>query len=158
MRIAIDAYLKTAQEYNQKDQGEKGIYASGETANSTGIEAKENSGQLYGADYFTQQKQGRAPGKFPPIEAIIEWIKVKGIQKKDNISDRSLAFLIARKIAKSGTDIFTGKRKGLDMEAAAKRGLPALMEAYKDEAILKITRPIREMKTAILVLSILFYS
>lgn len=152
MRIAIETYLKTAQEFILKDQREKGIYSSGESANSTRIEAKDNSGQLYGADYFTQQKQGRAPGKFPPIEAIIQWIKEKGIQKKDNISDRSLAFIIARKIAKSGTDIFTGKRKGLDFEEAAKRGLPALMEAYKDEAILKITRPLREMRTVILIL------
>ena len=81
MRIAIETYLKTAQEFILKDQREKGIYSSGESANSTRIEAKDNSGQLYGADYFTQQKQGRAPGKFPPIEAIIQWIKEKGIRQ-----------------------------------------------------------------------------
>lgn len=100
------------------DQKAKGIRASGKSADSLRIEIKENSGTLYGAGYFYQQKFGRKPGKFPPISSILDWIKTKGIQS--DIPERSLAFLIARKIAMSGTDIYQRKREGLNVEEKIK--------------------------------------
>lgn len=100
------------------DQKAKGIRASGKSADSLRIETKETSGALYGARYFYQQKFGRKPGKFPPISAILDWIKTKGIQS--DIPERSLAFLIARKIAMSGTDIYQRKREGLNVEEKIK--------------------------------------
>ena len=48
---------------------------------------------------------GRRAGKMPPIENIKQWIVQKGIQPiKDNISVTSLAWAIAKKIAKDGTN------------------------------------------------------
>jgi len=48
---------------------------------------------------------GRRAGKMPPIRAIEEWIRAKGIRPlEDRLSTSSLAFLIARKIAERGTD------------------------------------------------------
>lgn len=96
-------------------QREQGIRASGESADTLRPDPKQTSGALYGARYFTQQKLGRRPGKFPPISDILDWIRYKGIQPTD-ISERSLAFIIARKIAQQGTDVHQGKREGLDVE------------------------------------------
>lgn len=70
--------------------------------------------RMYGEHYTEQLIFGRKPGKFPPVKAIEQWIKDKGIApigKQIKIS--SLAFLIARKIAKEGTKYF--KDGGTDL-------------------------------------------
>jgi hypothetical protein len=70
--------------------------------------------RIYGVQYTEQLVFGRKPGKFPPIKAIEQWIKDKGIAgigKQIKIS--SLAFLIARKIAQEGTKYF--KQGGTDL-------------------------------------------
>lgn len=64
------------------------------------------------ADYWKYLEYGRKPGKFPPISAIENWIKVKRILPH-SITLKSgktvlptipqLSFLIARKIARDGT-------------------------------------------------------
>lgn len=47
---------------------------------------------------------GRKPGsKMPPIDAILEWVDRKGIDK-DPATQRSTAFLIARSIAVKGIE------------------------------------------------------
>ena len=59
------------------------------------------------ADYWKWAEYGRKPGKFPPIEKIKEWIKVKPILPRPTDgklpTENQLAFLIARKIATKGT-------------------------------------------------------
>jgi hypothetical protein len=45
---------------------------------------------------------GRSPGKAPPKNAILDWMKVKGIRVPADKQD-AVAFLIGRKIAKKGT-------------------------------------------------------
>ena len=70
--------------------------------------------KLYGQNYTEQLVFGRKPGAFPPIKAIEQWIKDKGIAgigKQIKVS--SLAFLIARKIANEGTKYF--KQGGTDL-------------------------------------------
>jgi hypothetical protein len=81
--------------------------------------ASDISGELSGASYYYFLVHGRRPGKQPPIDNILAWIKKKGIEAKD-ISERSLAFLIARKIGKLGTDIYLGKRPALALEQIIK--------------------------------------
>lgn len=76
------------------------------------IERDSPEGTLTGNEYWYYLVHGRKPGKQPPIESIEGWIQKKGIRPTD-ISERSLAFLIARKIGQLGTDIYQGKRPGL---------------------------------------------
>lgn len=64
------------------------------------------SSDFVNLNYTEQLVQGRAPGKFPPIQSIKDWIIAKPITPSDNISIDSLAFLIARKIATVGTKIY----------------------------------------------------
>ena len=73
--------------------------------------------QVWGEHYTEQLVDGRAPGEFPPVKAIEKWIYDKGIQAlEDNIKISSLAFLIARKIAREGTEYF--KEGGTDLVEA----------------------------------------
>ena len=60
------------------------------------------------APHWKYVENGRRPGKFPPIDNILEWVKVKPQLARPNrldrkeISPKQLAFLVARKIATSG--------------------------------------------------------
>ena len=53
-------------------------------------------------EYWKWIENGRKPGKMPPPDSLISWIKSKGIQPKKGIAVKSLAFLIARKIGRVG--------------------------------------------------------
>jgi hypothetical protein len=115
---SIQDFLEKVRLAYIEDQQAKGIRASGKSAQSLRVSAKKDTGFLYGASYFKYQKEGRKPGGFPPIEKIMEWIRQKNIDA--DISDKSLAFLIARKIARLGTDIHLKKRPGLSVEEKIK--------------------------------------
>lgn len=75
---------------------------------------------------FKSNKGGRGPGGFPPMKAIEAWIKAKGIQLRDFSTGqfkaktpnnyKQAAFLIGRKIAEEGTDIYQGKRQPIDLD------------------------------------------
>lgn len=94
---------------------ELGMRASGQWARSLQVTATETRAILSGLAYTQQLATGREPGKFPPIAAIEKWIVDKGIaaQVEPNLSISSLAFLIARKIAREGTEYF--KQGGTDL-------------------------------------------
>ena len=94
-----------------KRHNDLGMKASGRWANSLEVEITEvqekSIARIYGEKYTEQLVFGRKPGKFPPIKAIEQWIKDKGIKPiEDNLKVSSLAFLIARKIADDGTKYF----------------------------------------------------
>ena len=86
------------------------VNASGDLAKSIHYEVYENGVKIKGNDYIYYLEHGRGvttkgskPGKLKGI--IRQWIDDKGIVP-DGISKDSLAFLITRKIHKSGTTIF----------------------------------------------------
>lgn len=60
------------------------------------------------APHWKYVESGRRPGKFPPIDNILEWVKAKPQLARPNRLDRKeltpkqLAFLVARKIATKG--------------------------------------------------------
>jgi hypothetical protein len=64
------------------------------------------------SQYFLARENGRKPGKQPPIDAILDWMRIKPIKLRDKESGkfqkptealkRQVAFLIARKIGKQG--------------------------------------------------------
>jgi hypothetical protein len=73
---------------------------SGNWTATVKAEATPNGYSITAADYIN----GRGPGKPPPSEAIETWIIKKGIASRleKNMTVSSLAFLIARKIAREG--------------------------------------------------------
>lgn len=82
----------------------KKMRASGKWADSLEVIANENNVKLIGEDYSQQLETGRQAGRYPPIEDIKKWIIEKGVfaSALQEISLSSLAFLIARKIAREG--------------------------------------------------------
>ena len=60
------------------------------------------------APHWKYVENGRRPGKFPPIDNILDWVKAKPqlarpsrLDRKE-ITPKQLAFLVARKIANKG--------------------------------------------------------
>ena len=60
------------------------------------------------APHWKYVENGRRPGKFPPVDNILDWVKAKPQLARPNrldrkeISQKQLAFLVARKIATKG--------------------------------------------------------
>lgn len=59
------------------------------------------------ASYWKYVEYGRRPGKFPPVNKILDWIKIKPVIPRPMNGLKpptkpQLAFLIARKIARDG--------------------------------------------------------
>lgn len=61
------------------------------------------------ADYWKYVEEGRGPGKFPPPDAIRNWIEIKPLSIQPDLNGRvptveQVGFLIGRKIAQEGTE------------------------------------------------------
>jgi hypothetical protein len=131
---AIQIFLDRCKTGYIEDQLSKGIRASGKSAESLKTQSEESTGKLIGAQYFTQQKFGLKPGTWVPVEAIVNWIKVKGITATD-ISEESLIFLIRRKIFRLGTDIHIGKRPGISIEEVLLKARIELLKSLRDMTV-----------------------
>jgi len=85
---------------------------------------------------------GRKPGKFPPIEPIRGWVRRK--LNVDESEVDGVAFVIARKIAREGTDIFTGKAKGLQVEMLIAEINKELEDEVNNQIGLNVTNTVFE--------------
>lgn len=87
---------------NQKNSGQ---VASGRTIASMKVEVTEDGGVLWGRSPFGTLETGRKPGKVPAgfWKIIRQWVDDKGIQVQ---KPDSFAYLVARKIANEGTQLF----------------------------------------------------
>lgn len=113
---------------------------TGESAASLGYRIDANGLTIFSSKkYFTVLETGRTPGKRPPIDVIEKWIKDKPIAS--DISPRSLAFLIARKIGEEGSLLYRqGGKSGVISESindkAIKEGLIDILDdKFKDYVI-----------------------
>jgi uncharacterized protein YciU (UPF0263 family) len=82
---------------------EKVAKASDEHTTEKSYITEESDGlKLVTPDYLQYAVYGRGPGKAPPISAMMDFVKAKGIIF-DNMDQRGTAFAIAASIAKKGT-------------------------------------------------------
>ena len=70
-------------------------------------------------DYWYYVENGRKAGKWPPIDNILNWLRVKPVLPRPNAEGKlptpqQLAFLIARKIGEEGTEGTQDLRKATD--------------------------------------------
>ena len=109
----LDEYAEKAKELYKRKLTEKGINASYKLLNSVETTVKRGDDEfvvtIHLEDYWIFVENGRGPGKFPPIDKILEWIRVKPIRPYSDSRGRlpteeQLAFLISRKIAEQGTE------------------------------------------------------
>ncbi len=84
-----------------------GLRASGEWEQSLkGTQEETETGVkviILGAKYTEQLSIGRRPGKMPPRQVILNWIREKNIQSE--LKQQTLAYLIQRKIGTEGIKV-----------------------------------------------------
>jgi len=109
------------------------------------IDATDKGAKLIGPDWFQYMIFGRGPGKFPPPDRMRDWVKrnpdilAEARQRFKHITENGLAYIIGRKIATSGTDIYQNKRKGVDFLGSLEKFMPDLLEQLAVNETLKIT-------------------
>ena len=109
----LDEYAEKAKELYKRKLTDKGINASYKLLNSVETVVRRNDDEFTVTinleDYWIYVENGRGPGKFPPIDKILEWIRVKPVIPYSDSRGRlpteeQLAFLISRKISEQGTE------------------------------------------------------
>lgn len=98
-----------------KDQFDKqGLNNTGQAKESLSYQVKDNKLIIEGKARALFLEFGRAPGKPPPFQVIKDWVirKLKPPEEAVWIITKT----IVDKIAEKGTDIFTDKAKGLQIE------------------------------------------
>lgn len=114
--------------------------------NSLRAETSEDEGSLYAADYFKYLIYGRPSGKAPPVQAMQSFVDSnpeileRAKQTYKYLTRDGLAFLIGRKIAQQGTDIYEGKREGIDLLGVIDKNMPLLLEQLKQNEVVKIVQ------------------
>ena len=109
----LDEYAEKAKELYKRKLTDKEINASYKLLNSVETTVKRGDDTFTVTinleDYWYYVENGRGPGKFPPIDKILEWIRIKPVIPYSDSRGRlpteeQLAFLISRKIANEGTE------------------------------------------------------
>lgn len=136
----LDEYAKKAEELYKRKLTDNGINASYKLLNSVETVVRRNDDEFMVTinleDYWIYVENGRGPGKFPPIDKILEWIRVKPVIPYTDSRGRlpteeQLAFLIARKIANDGTE---GRNVLFEtVDELNRHYLPLLQKALDDD-------------------------
>lgn len=154
---AIEGYLNRVADGIKQDAESKGQKFP---VSSIRVEITPESGDLYAADYAKYLIYGRPPGKQPPLENIVKWVESQGFltkqtkiqaqfQREGRSVDRSteyeqIAFLIARKIGRDGSDIWQGKKEGIDLLTAMDNAKPQFLKDLQKGEIIEITTTLKE--------------
>ena len=85
-----------------------GRRASGRTSGSMHTDVSENRGILFGRMTFGTLETGRKSGKVPAgfYQIIKQWVIDKGISFDSQSERNSFAYLVSRKIAREGTQLY----------------------------------------------------
>lgn len=107
-----------------------GRRASGRTSGSMHTDVSENRGILFGRMAFGTLETGRKSGKVPAgfYQIIKQWVIDKGISFDSQSERNSFAYLVSRKIAKEGTQLY---RTGAEADVYTTE-VPETIERIKD--------------------------
>lgn len=145
---AIEGYLNRVAEGLKQDAEEKQQRIP---VSSIRVEVGESEGELYAADYMKYLIYGRQPGKQPPVDKMIQFVEstpgyLSGLREKyPNITVESAAYLAGRKIARVGTDIYEGKRPGIDLLGVMDRERPLFLEQLGKAGAAEIATTLRSV-------------
>jgi hypothetical protein len=127
---------------NQIRQGKN---VTGKTALSIEAEADDKGGALYGNISALALETGRKSGKVPYgfKSIILKWINDKGIfQGETDSKKNSIAFLIARKIQREGTQIHRqGGKSGVISEVVTEKRI----KDFETSVLSKYGREVQEI-------------
>lgn len=111
LQRVLSEYGSRVKELYVDELERRGKIASGDLQRSVKhhvtIGDKTISVELSLEEYWTYVEDGRKPGRFPPVDKILEWVKIKPVIPRPNSKGKiptpnQLAFLISRKIANEG--------------------------------------------------------
>lgn len=111
LQEALAQYADAIADKYKTNLENSGRRASGELIASVNskvtVNGNEYAIELNLEDYWYYVENGRKPGKFPPPDKILQWIKMKPILPQPMANgklptEKQLAFLIGRKIANEG--------------------------------------------------------
>jgi hypothetical protein len=147
---ALKDYADAIREGYKENLSKNGRRATGNLITSINskvvVDGNEFEIELQLADYWYYVENGRGAGGFPPINKILEWIRVKPIlphpDKNGKLpTENQLAFLIGRKIANEG---FEGSN---DLENTLKEvDYNAIIEEALDKDVLGCLDEILQFK------------
>jgi len=115
---AINSYLEEVKGFILFAYSSLGIRASGFFGASLRIE----NGKIVMVGYGKFIGKGTGVKVFPPLQPILDWMRFKNIRPRGDNTERQTAFLIAKKIAELGTEIFRG-RGGIPYREIEERAL-----------------------------------
>lgn len=130
MRLLLDETIKSLENISNEIKNvmsSKGINNTGDAANSLEIIIDEgnNSVKLIGNDYIYYLNYGRGAGKFPPVQNIRDWVRSKlGIS--DEKQNKQIGYLVGKKIAEQGTEIYKNNSKGIELDSIIYKELDRL--------------------------------
>jgi len=104
---------------------------------------------LRGLEYLPTSYDGigRGPGGNPWIDP--NWFRAKGIQPRDLKTGRFIrfetaAYLVSMKIGREGTDRFSNKRPGVDIDSILEKHKPELLNKLKKSFVSEFREGIKE--------------
>jgi hypothetical protein len=108
-------------------------------------EVDEVRGTYYAADYFKYLIYGRGPGKAPPVDKMLAWVNAQPeTQQWKEYERQSLAYVVGQKIARQGTEIYEGKRPGIDLLGVMEKNMPSLLETITRNEVVKIATDLKQ--------------
>ncbi len=113
------------------------------------VTADETEATFYAADYFKYLIYGRGPGKAPPPDTMLAWVQSNpdALERARRvfkyIQEEGLAYIIGQKIAREGTDIYSGKKPGIDLLGVMEKNMPELLEELAKNEVIKIATDLR---------------
>ena len=106
----------------------KNLDASGKASDSLEIQGS----KLVGNDYIYFLDKGRAPGRFPPVSNIRDWVRTKlGISDEKEVN--SAAYAVGYVMKRDGSRIHQDKSKGLQLDNLVEEMLNDLQKELPDE-------------------------
>lgn len=130
VRKVLEDFASNIEANYKKDLGYN--RATGKLADSVKVEVSGSTGDwvitVYLEDYWKYIEEGRKPGgKFPPVNKLLQWIIEKNLQPRPYKipsgsykipTEKQLAFLIGRKIAKEGLPAYNYLKNNIETAQA----------------------------------------
>ena len=123
----------------------KRINDTGSAARSLKVVVVGNKVQSVGNDYIEVLDRGRRPGKFAPVDNIRDWVRSKlGLTEPKEIN--SVAYLVNRKIALAGTEIFLNPSRGLQIDNKISDMRKKLNKDLRIHAVVEVKKILNKFK------------
>ena len=127
----------------RKRMSDKDLNNTGTASRSLNSKVTDTKLQIKGERYIGALDECRSPGRFPPVDAIRNWVAQKlGISGNEN---NSIAYLIGRKIANEGTSIYQDKSKGIELESIVDMGIKLIKKRVTAKLLIDIKAKVRDL-------------